>query len=152
MKRWVIFLCLIAASACTPRNVTHSGEYPPITPDYIGVTVPEGISDLNFKMSDGRKFKVERSRQGDTVWTKVTAWEKGSENAVAYAPFPMIVSEDPIDPYIAYRLIEPGYENWHDMGIYQRELASYSETPIATNQVNHRGCVNCHNFYASSPM
>ncbi len=151
VKRWAIFLCLIAAVACTPRNVTHCGEYPPITPDYIGVTVPEGIADLSFRMADGREFRVERSRQGDTIWTKVIAWKKGSDNAVAYDPFPMIVSKDPIDPYIAYRLIEPGYENWHDMGLYQRELASYRETPIATNQINNRGCVNCHNFYASSP-
>ena len=151
MKSKAIILLLLAASACSPANISESTEYPPIEPDCTGVTIPEGIAPLNFEMKDGREFKAERTRVGDTIWTKVTAWEKGSDNAVTYAPFPMIVSKDPIDPYIAYRLIEPGYENWHDMGLYQRELASYRETPIATNQINNRGCVNCHNFYASSP-
>ena len=147
---WVILTALLAV-ACCPGRVSESGEYPAIDPDYIGVTVPDGIAPLRFEMKDGRRFKAERTRTGDTLWTKVTAWEKGASTAVSYAPFPIFISKDAIDPYIAYRLIEPGYENWHDMGIYQRELASFKEIPIATNQVNNRGCVNCHNFNPTDP-
>ena len=151
------FLAILAASvasaftACCPSKVEDSTEYPAIYPDYVGVTVPDDIADLNFNMADGRRCKVQKSREGETEYYTVTAWEKGSDKAVRYAPFPVYISSDSIDPYVAYRLIEPGYENWHDMGLYQRELASYKETPIATNQVNNRGCVNCHTFDAGNP-
>ena len=151
MRTRLAILSAVLAVACCPHRTVDSPEYPPITPDYIGVTVPEGMTSLTFEMKDGRRFRSEQTRRGDTLWTSVTAWEKGAEQATAYAPFPIIVSHDEIDPYIAYRLIEPGYENWHDMGLYQRELASFSETPIATNQVNNRGCVNCHNFDSGNP-
>ena len=147
-----IIACAVAAvSACCPGKVVESPEYPAIYPDYVGVTVPEGIAGLNFDMADGRCCKVVRTREGDTEYYEVTAWQKGADVATKYAKFPVYISSDEIDPYIAYRLIEPGYENWHDMGLYQRELASFKETPIATNQVNNRGCVNCHTFDSGNP-
>ena len=31
--------------------------------------------------------------------------------------------------YIAYRLIDPGYQLWNEMGIYQRELSSFDQEP-----------------------
>jgi len=154
MKSKLYILGLIcAATACTriPDKISDVGGMPPIYPDYIGVTVPDNIADLKFKMADGREFLSETTKSGDTLWTTVTAWEKDSDAAVRYQPFPMYVSHDEIDPYIAYRLIEPGYENWHDMGLYQRELSSYKETAIVTNQVNNRGCVNCHTFHQGNP-
>lgn len=141
----------VAVASCCPGKVVESPDFPDIYPDYVGVTVPEGIADLNFDMADGRSCKVNVTTEGDTRFYEVTAWKKGAKTATRYAKFPVYVSHDAIDPYIAYRLIEPGYENWHDMGLYQRELASFKETPIATNQVNNRGCVNCHTFDAGNP-
>ena len=32
------------------------------------------------------------------------------------------VAADPVDPYLVYRLIEPGYALWNKMGIYQRGM------------------------------
>ncbi len=151
MKIRLSIIYAVLAVSCCPHRIVDSPEYPPIWPDYIGVTVPEGMAPLTFAMRDGREFRAERTMRGDTLWTRVTAWERGAEQATAYAPFPIIVSHDEIDPFIAYRLIEPGYENWHDMGLYQRELSSYRETPIVTNQANNRGCVNCHHFDAGNP-
>ena len=149
--RTLIFPAVILLTVSCGRTVTDSPDFPEIDPDYIGVTVPEGMAELRFEMMDGSRFKKESVLKADTLWTTVTAWKKGSRNATRYAAFPIIISKDEIDPYVAYRLIEPGYENWHDMGLYQRELASFKETPIATNQVNHRGCVNCHNFDSGNP-
>lgn len=139
--------------SCTgvPGRVTDVNEMPEIYPDYIGVTVPDGTAELKFRMADGRKFISEAVTRGDTIWTKVTAWAEGSDTAVRYAEFPMYVSHDEIDPYIAYRLIEPGYESWHDMGIYQRELSSFKETAIVTNRVNNNECINCHTFSSGNP-
>ena len=144
--------CITAGlCSCTPAEFTEDPGYPPIFPDYTEVTVPEGIAPLNFRMEDGRRFRSEQRREGDTLWTTVYAWNKGDSKAVRYAPFPIIFSSDPIDPYIGYRLIEPGYESWRNMGLYQRELASFDETAIVTNRANNLGCVNCHTFAGQSP-
>ena len=40
------------------------------------------------------------------------------------------VSEDDIDYGVAYRLLEPGYEVYSKMGIYERELSSFRERAI----------------------
>lgn len=147
----VLFTFLAVLSGCSPKEFDEQAGYPPIFPDYTGVTVPEGIAPLTFRMDDGRKFSLEQRRDGDTLWTTVRAWRRGARRGTRYAPFPIIYSHDPIDPYIAYRLIEPGYESWRNMGLYQRELASYDESPIVTNRANNLGCVNCHTFDGGSP-
>lgn len=60
-------------------------------------------------------------------------------------------SEDPIDPYIAYRLIDPGYQLWNEMGIYQRELSSFDQEPILENRLTDNNCMNCHSFCMQDP-
>jgi len=137
--------------SCSRAVFRDSGEFPPIVPDYIGVTVPEGMAALSFEMQDGREFRAECTRRGDTLFYQVDAWDKKTGEGVRYAPFPVYVSQDPIDPYIAYRLIEPSYEGWKEMGLYSRELASYRERPIVTNRSTGGGCVNCHHFPSGDP-
>ena len=144
-------LAAVVLLSCQRVVFTDSDALPPIVPDYIGVTVPEGMASLSFEMADGRPFKVQVSRVEDTLFYAVRAWDKQTGKGVRYAPFPVYVSRDAIDPYIAYRLIEPGYEGWKEMGLYARELASYKETPIVTNRATGGGCVNCHQFYAGDP-
>ena len=147
----VLFTLLAALCGCSPKEFDEQDGYPPIFPDYTGVTVPEGSAPLTFRMEDGRKFRLEQRREGDTLWTTVKAWRRGARRGTRYAPFPIIYSHDPIDPYIVYRLIEPGYESWRNMGLYQRELSSYDESPVVTNRANNLGCVNCHTFDGGSP-
>lgn len=148
-------MTLLAAAlllqSCGPRYVGEVDEFPPIFPDYVGVTVPQGMAKLTFEMADGRRFKESREVRDGAEWITVTAWEKGSQDAVRYKEFPIYFSDDEIDPYVAYRLIEPGYESWHDIYICQRELASYKEKKIVTNAANNGGCVNCHTFQGGSP-
>ena len=64
----------------------------------------------------------------------------------------MHVAEEEMDPYIAYRLIQPGYTFWNLMGIYQRDLTSYSQTPIYENRLTDYNCVNCHSFPSRNPQ
>ena len=146
-------LCALALLlSCSRVQFTDSQALPDIVPDYIGVTIPaEGMAALSFEMADGKPFRTEVERVGDTLFYRVSAWDGKSRKGVRYAPFPVYVSPDPIDPYIAYRLIEPGYESWREMGLYGRELASYKETPIVTNRSTGGGCVNCHNFPGGDP-
>lgn len=137
--------------ACGRVEFTDSSSLPPIVPDYAGVTIPEGMAALSFEMADGRPFKVEEKRIGDTLYYHVRAWDKKTGKGVRYAPFPVYISHDAIDPYIAYRLIEPSYEGWKEMGLYSRELATYKEMPIVENASVNGGCVNCHSFSPGDP-
>lgn len=139
-------LGIFSLAACREVQFTESQELPEIFPDYIGVTVPESMTDLPFEMADGREMSYEKERIGDTLFFRVKAWEKGSSSGIAYAPFKVFVSHDVIDPYIAYRLIEPSYEGWKFMGIYSRKLASFEEKAVVRNSATGGGCVNCHNF------
>lgn len=151
MKKLTVLYILFILAGCTKISLVESDEFPEIFPDYVGVTIPEGLADLRFRMCDGRPFKVSEIRRDSTLWIQVSAWDKDTREGISYAPFPVHISSDAIDPYIAYRLIEPGYESWSEMGIYQRELATYKEKTITTNKINDKGCINCHSFENKSP-
>ena len=151
---------------------------PPIYPDYAGVTVPCNIAPLNFKIRGAERIRAEfvaggearfvaEGRKGaieippkkwralladaDVAEVRVSAWSAAEPEGVRYAPFRIIDSPEPIDERIAYRLIEPGYEGWLQMGIYQRDLMNFDEDVLVDNSVNSTGCVNCHSFRDYSP-
>ena len=147
----IITAALVAlfAGSCVNRPVVNMGQMPQIWPDYVGVTVPDNLAAPTFRMADGRACKWSTERRSDTVFVTVTA--KGKDCTERYDPFPLFISHDPIDPYIAYRLIEPNYESWREMGLYYRELATYKEEALVTNQATGGGCVNCHTFSPQGP-
>ena len=151
---------------------------PLIFPDYTNVTIPYNIAPLNFAAASEQEefqsatlatrhsqFQV-RAHNGfiripSNKWNALLANAKGDSVAVTvvsrsgkqtiqYPPFYLYVSPHPIDPYIAYRLIEPLYALWHEMGIYQRNLESFDETPIYENKLSGYNCVNCHAFCMQS--
>lgn len=155
-----------------------SPDYPVIFPDYTEVTVPVSIAPLNFQVEDAEKVKAEFvSKKGDMAFTvtgdnricipekkwkqllerseevyvTLSVWDKKHPQGVAYRPFPIYVSCDSIDSHVVYRLIDPGYEPWHQMGIYQRELSSYKENCIINNHRDNGMCINCHTSYRNSP-
>jgi hypothetical protein len=61
------------------------------------------------------------------------------------------VSETPIDYGLVYRLIAPGYEVYSKMGIYQRNLSNFNQSPVIENTLIPGSCVNCHSFRQSDP-
>jgi len=155
-------------------------KFPPIFPDYTEVTIPANIAPLHFRLTDSLdcseayacfetssgSIKAEAKAKQFTIsssgWEKLMAEAKGgavqvtvvvkrNEKWIAYKPFNLYVATEPVDPYIAYRLIEPGYETWGKMGIYQRCLESYKQTPVAINEITNNNCMNCHSFCMQSP-
>ena len=158
-------------------------ELPDIFPDYIGVTVPKNIAPLNFMQEGAKHIQLELVYQGETVlscigkdgviqmpqdeWKKVLSeyvgstlqasvsiWNDKYPQGVRYQPFDINISKDEIDSWIAYRLIEPGYIEYRQMGIYQRKLSTFEESAIITNRKSANSCINCHNFpsYSSESM
>ena len=174
---WILCICLIgwAVTACTeqPQQAEERAEYPAIFPDYVGVTIPYNIAPLNFRLD----FPAERCylRVGDQTysgkqsirmdekkWRKLLEANKGGQIEVElytkqegvwsrWKPFTITVSEKPIDSHLVYRLIEPGYEKWHIVGIYQRDLTTFEETPIIRNDMTGYNCMNCHSFCMGDP-
>lgn len=152
---------------------------PAIFPDYIGVTIPRNIAPLNFALTtipeDARAIFVSanhtvleanakngqfnlptsewkdllRAAAGQSI--EVTVLVKNKGEWASYQPFQLQVADEPTDPYIAYRLIEPGYELWNQMGIYQRNLENYTESAIMENKMSGNNCVNCHSFCMQDP-
>lgn len=176
MRRLItIAATIIAISACTPKASVHSEQQPDIFPDYKDVTVPSNIAPLGFSLSgdsrpqyavlesSGIRQKVRTKGRllmlSESKWhkllskggeIKVTVTAKEDAGWTEYAPFTITVAE-PIDPYVTYRLIEPGYEIWYEMGIYQRNLESFRQTAVIENNMTDNGCVNCHSFNSYDP-
>ena len=154
-------------------------SYPPIFPDYTFTAIPYNIAPLNFKINDAQSIRADFCSGGATLlsvsgdheieipqdqWRKLLEQQKGKElevrvsvwnashpEGIRYKSFNVYIAPDPIDEWIAYRLIEPGYEGWKQMGIYQRNLTSFEEKEIATNHEDTKTCVNCHSFAGYSP-
>jgi hypothetical protein len=61
-----------------------------------------------------------------------------------------IAAED-IDRYLVYRRIHPAHSVWKEMGIYQRDLSTFDESPVLHNRNLAGGCLNCHTFCANRP-
>jgi hypothetical protein len=119
------------------------------------VIVSSGKSDkkTEIRTSDGTvKFpakaweKLLRESMGDRIEVQVFTSVKGEDNYRKYDTFFMSVSEDKIDPYLAYRLIHPGYYSWSNIRIMQRSLESFREESVIENRIMEKNCANCHSF------
>lgn len=170
---------LLASCSSSPRphDVVTIDALPAIWPDYVGVTIPASIAPLNFAMaSDSAKcVDVTISANGKSLtangseanfdidtWRALISSSPDSLSVVVcalfpdgwrqYRPFPIYVSADTLAAYgLTYRRIQPGYEVYSKMGIYQRDLTSFSEDPIFENTEVPNSCVNCHTARQSDP-
>jgi hypothetical protein len=153
---------------------------PAIFPDYTDVTVPYNIAPLCFSIADSCDYEqafAVFALEGKTLKVKaknkqfripLRAWKKLLEQSagktmqvtltarinrewVRYPSFKIHIATEPADNYIAYRLIEPGYELWNRMGIYQRNIENFDETAIVTNEHTNNNCMNCHSFCMQNP-
>ena len=151
---------------------------PQIYPDYLGVTIPVNIAPLNFSMVDETVSRVDAvitDSHGHTLhgqgeesvdfdlddWHALLGQNRGDSLSITvsakyddgwhtYRSFSIYVSPDSIDYGLCYRLIEPGYEVWSKMGIYERDLSTFDECPLIEN-TQFEGCVNCHSFNRGNP-
>ncbi len=173
-----VFICLTLAACSQHIQVERVLDYQPVlSPDYAEVTLPPNIAPLHFSLADtckasalcaifkgaddsvtvfSKKGEVavspsqwKKLLKADTISVRLQAQRNGMWEE--YAPFHLYIAQEPTDPYIAYRLIEPGYEIWNEMGIYQRCLENYEESAVITNRMTNYGCMNCHSFCRQNP-
>lgn len=176
MNKYLIYLFFGILCACNQSSADLPGLLSDslIYPDYEGVTVPPNIAPLSFMIHTkekevktvlhvsgysvsvkGKEVSVSPRKwkklllSGDTIRVDIFNCKEGEWKP--FHSFPICVSKDEIDPYITYRLIAPGYEVWNRMGIYQRCLSSYDESPIYENNTATHYCVNCHTTNQGNP-
>ncbi len=113
-------------------------------------TEREGFSFIT-KSNDGRVMitlkkwrKLLKLAAGKDIYIDVYA--KKENQWVKYKTITDHVSEDPIDNHLVYRLLSPGFELWHKMGIYQRNLEDFEEDPVMVSELSDKSCMNCHSF------
>lgn len=179
MKKILLPLLAGILSGCAerPAGETLIDAYPPIFPDYIGVTVPVGIAPLNFAIDSAESiYAVVQPANGDRLvaagqcanfdiddWhsmlsqnaghdLSVSVWAKRNGQWLKYNSFGISVSTDSLTDYgVAYRKIAPGYETFSNIGIYQRDLSNFNEMPIVESTSVPGQCINCHAFRGTKP-
>lgn len=181
MRFWIIIIWILAGIACREEAVERkaTGMRAPVFPDYSGCVVPANIAPLNFEVMR-RSDEVEAAfwigdqriltcRGDQFIDIPVKKWRKLLEKTAAgkevklvvacrigkvweeYLPVTFQVAPEPVDDWIAYRLIYPGYEGWANMGIYQRCLSDFREKTVIDNTLTGGNCMNCHCFSHYSP-
>lgn len=164
-----LVLCVFAA--CGRMNVDVSVfQDAPVYPDYMGVTVPSNIAPLNFHYTaagirkvlttvsfkdtvyefDGKDVvwdlsqwkNLASSAEGDTLRFSSQLTLKGGKTE--NLEWEVYVSQDKIDPYLSYRLIEPGYEVWHELEIRERCIENFEERVLSSWKNTDNSCMNCH--------
>ncbi len=153
---------------------------PKIKPDYTDTVIPPNIAPLNFVISEpGTKYFVRiRSTQGQNIeifskkpqiiipagrWRQLLNANRSNQlffdvyvkdandRWLQYQTITNTITSDEIDPYVVYRLMEPTYAIWGDLGVYQRNLENYDESVVLHGSSFERGCVNCHTFLNNRP-
>ena len=140
-----------------------------IYPDYKEVTVPANIAPLNFRyaMPGVRKVRTTLTLgdksltvRGTDVewplrkWKALLAGAAGrtlsvrAEALVDGRPvtdcWSVYVSEDAIDGYLTYRLIEPSYQMYNEVSIVERSIGNFGETVLCDYAHTDNACMNCH--------
>lgn len=174
----MLFLSSCVHHPDVPSASEEEHSLPALFPDYCDVTVPYNIAPLNFMLADsiytecvaritahdgrqhtyGNGLKVqipeaewhEMLNSSKSQSIKVEVWGLKDNVWHSFSSFQIKVSEQPIDEYLSYRLIEPSYLVYGSMEIAQRDMTSFSETQVFNNTITseeHVGqCINCHSY------
>ena len=156
--------CTATPEAKVPGNSTAVNEAAHIFPDYRDIVVPPNVAPLNLQITDeaeayvaqikgaGREVLVAAADDGklqfDSLeWKNLLQAAKGqkldvtlyAQRKTGWVKFPAYtieVAKEPIDRYLSYRLIEPSYELYRQLGLYQRDLESFNVKTIYENNRN----------------
>jgi len=164
----LVQLILLCSCSYTPHDIVRTDSELVIYPEYQEVTMPCNIAPLNFlvrnegveavqatvggitQLSKGNKVQWDQTAWnqmvgqhiGDTLSVEVTACIDGQW--LQFDDLKWYVSADSVDSYITYRLIEPGYEIWHEVEIEERCLETFETRTLADGKQLGNRCMNCH--------
>lgn len=171
---------LLSSCKSNIGNTINADREPVIEPDYSSVTIPQNIAPLNFIIrEEGKLFIVNvasedrfqfaiKSSDGivrfpEKSWKKLLTDSKGGRISIEiissdkkggstkFIPVSIAVVNDPVDPWLSYRLLYPGYESYMQILIRQRNTESFRERSVVENQLLNTNCINCHSFCNNDP-
>lgn len=172
----IVLLFLLSGCGSKPNgDIAVSELFPKLEPDYSDITVPPNIAPLNFiinekgstffaKFSAGNGTEIEiSSRRGKILipqnkWRKMLQKNAGKDFKIdiyskdekgKWLKFKTVtnkIAPEPIDRYLYYRLLYPGYESWAELSINRRNLENYRTRSLIENSVVDENCINCHSF------
>lgn len=177
---WMAMLLVGCGRPSVPDEAQVLDKKANIFPDYTDIVIPCNIAPLNFmvrdkgdafavRWDDGKGEQLTAVSGNDGIlqydmkeWKDYMDKHKGQSMTVTiykqeggkwfqYRQHHIAVAAEPIDDYLSYRLIEPGYEIYRLLGLYQRNLTNFDvktiiENPRLTYVENKTYCVNCHNY------
>lgn len=165
------FIIFLIAGCTKPLSDSLYGSDGPaiIYPDYKDVCIPPNIAPLNFHYAvkgadkasttftiDGKSV----TKRGLEVCWNIRQWKKFMSGAAGRTvtvtsevradgrmisdSWSIYVSEDSIDSYLTYRLIEPAYQMWNEVSIMERDIETFDERTICDFSHTGNSCMNCH--------
>jgi hypothetical protein len=174
-----LFGLLLTACGKPGNNFLSIPQPASIYPAYESTVIPCNIAPLNFMIrEEGTRYVVRFAVAGKDSfdvagnervsiplrkWKKLLKSHRGepmdvcifvkkASGWVRYEPLRFTIASEPVDAWLAYRLIEPGYVAWGKMGIYQRCLENFDELPVLENTMTDtQSCMNCHSFCMNNP-
>ena len=176
----VVFLLLLSACSKPGNDYLYVEQFADIHPAFQGTVIPYNIAPLNFMIrEEGSRcmvrfaiagkdsFDISSSNGKVSIplrkWKNLLETHRGEQMDVSifvknpsgwkrYSPIRFTIANEAIDSWLAYRLIEAGYETWNEMGIYQRCIENFDEKPILVNRLTDGSCMNCHSFCKNDPQ
>jgi Tol biopolymer transport system component len=175
LKLIIISLLITSCGSHPKGDLLISENIASTDPDYSDVTIPFNIAPPDFTVKEaGTVFFIQfspdngngieiHSGDGHVIipekkWKRMVAKNQGKEIRIeifsrtedgkwnSFKPMRIKISPEPIDPYLNYRLLYPGYESWADLSINSRHLENFKTDAIIENNVAEENCVNCHSF------
>ena len=148
------------ADVTIPPNIAPMNFFIQEEGDLFRITVTSSSNDaqLSIMSSDGIvQFPKDKWKEligkskGGKLKIQIASSKEGENILKQFQPIYMHVAKEPIDPYLTYRLLYPGYYSWYKMQIMQRSLEDFKEKSLVENQLLEMNCVNCHAFNQNNP-
>ena len=166
----VVILSLLGCSGNLDYTAVDGSNGPVVIyPDYKDVTIPVNIAPLNYRyvIKDASKATTTFTMGNKTVRIKglevewsLRKWKSFIADAAGQTihvkaevkindriltdTWSVFVSQDAVDGYLTYRLIEPSYQIFNEVSLIERCIETFDETVICDYKRTDNSCLNCH--------
>jgi Tol biopolymer transport system component len=176
----ILFAMILFFNGCKKeiKEFTPANRNAIVFPEYSNEAIPPNIAPLNFIIKEkGNDFvvniyskngsKIQISQSSPKIEIPIKKWHRllnqnrgnnlfidiyvKNQNWTKYTGIKDSIVNEEIDNCLVYRIVHAVYTYSREMGIYQRNLENFNETPIFVNSSADYACVNCHSFAKNSP-